>query len=148
MRGSTSETMLHDISTDLVNPPQFIAAQDLRAEHANSLEHTKDKAQAQNKLYPDIKSITNSLSQQENYRKALQAAKHMGWYVHYLDPKLGHIEAVATTLWFGFKDDIVINAKNNLVDLRSISRIGESDLGANANRINQFVDVFLEPANN
>lgn len=142
MRGYTSGTMLHDISTDLSSPPQFIAAQGLRAETSNTLEHTSNKSQAQNKLYPHIKSINNALSQHENYTAALNIAEEMDWSIHFKKPEQGHFEAVETTLWFGFKDDIVIRARNNQLDIRSISRVGKSDLGANAGRIEEFIKNF------
>jgi uncharacterized protein (DUF1499 family) len=49
------------------------------------------------------------------------------------------IEATATTFWFGFKDDVVLRirptANGSIVDVRSVSRVGQSDLGANAKRI-------------
>jgi uncharacterized protein (DUF1499 family) len=51
-----------------------------------------------------------------------------------------------SSFWFGFTDDIVIRvtpAQNgSIVDLRSVSRVGKSDLGANAKRINQFISAF------
>ena len=56
------------------------------------------------------------------------------------------IEAVATTYWFGFKDDIVIRvettSEGSVVDLRSASRVGRGDLGANAVRIRTFITAF------
>ena len=56
----------------------------------------------------------------------------------------GRLEATDTTFWFGFKDDVVIRIQstggNTLVDVRSKSRVGESDLGANANRIEKYLN--------
>ena len=55
------------------------------------------------------------------------------------DTAAGMIEATATTFWFGFKDDVVVRvratASGSIVDIRSVSRVGQSDLGANAKRI-------------
>jgi uncharacterized protein (DUF1499 family) len=55
------------------------------------------------------------------------------------DKAAGMIEATATTFWFGFKDDVVLRirptANGSIVDVRSVSRVGQSDLGANAKRI-------------
>ena len=62
------------------------------------------------------------------------------------------LEATDTTLWFGFKDDVVIRLtpKNNntLVDVRSKSRVGKSDLGKNAQRINAFFDELRKQLSN
>ena len=145
MRDQTSGIMLHDISTDLENPPTFTAAVALRGKDSNTLNHSAEKLAAQSKLYPHVSSLKNNHTQQENYQAALMTAEQMGWEIHYKKPQAGHIEAIATSFWFGFKDDIVIRAQNHRVDLRSISRVGESDLGANARRIEQFLLIF--PAN-
>ena len=50
------------------------------------------------------------------------------------------------SFWFGFVDDIVIRVRatesGSEVDLRSVSRVGRSDLGANAARIEAFAEKF------
>ena len=77
---------------------------------------------------------------------ALISAQAMGLRIVSSDAKQGRIEAVDTTFWFGFKDDVVIRCQDFRVDLRSISRVGRSDLGANAKRIEQFIEIFQESA--
>ena len=73
-------------------------------------------------------------------------ARELGWEIYREDLNAGYIEAVDTTAIMGFKDDIVIrlrtNAEGTLVDLRSVSRVGVGDLGANVSRINAFVEQF------
>ncbi|MFB3106560.1 MAG: DUF1499 domain-containing protein [Pseudomonadales bacterium] len=58
----------------------------------------------------------------------------------------GMIEATATTFWFGFKDDMVVRIRpsgaGSVIDVRSVSRVGMSDLGANARRIGEFLEGF------
>ena len=55
----------------------------------------------------------------------------------------GRIEATDTTFWFGFKDDVVIRIsksdKGSQLDIRSVSRVGKSDVGTNAKRIRKFL---------
>lgn len=68
----------------------------------------------------------------------------LGWEVTIADPEEGRIEAVDTTFFFGFKDDIVIRLTTpgrhrTRVDVRSVSRVGLSDVGANAARILRFL---------
>ena len=76
------------------------------------------------------------------------AATAWPWEVYHKDLNAGVIEAVDTTAIMGFKDDVVIrlntNADGTLVDLRSVSRVGISDLGANAARIRSFLQIFRE----
>jgi uncharacterized protein (DUF1499 family) len=66
----------------------------------------------------------------------------MGWAIAAQVPDEGRIEATATTFWFGFKDDVVIRlrpeAGGTRVDVRSESRVGGSDVGANAARIRAY----------
>ncbi len=63
-------------------------------------------------------------------------------------PQSGMIEATATTFWFGFKDDLVVRIRpsgtGSVVDVRSVSRVGVSDLGANARRIGEFLTGFAD----
>ena len=66
----------------------------------------------------------------------------MGWQIVREDPSAGRIEAVATTFWFGFKDDVLIrvsaDAGGSRIDVRSKSRVGKGDLGTNAQRIRAY----------
>ena len=73
-------------------------------------------------------------------------AKDLGWEIVDQNYFTGMIEATETTLLWGFKDDIAIrvdgHGKDIAVDLHSVSRVGQSDLGANAKRINKFIAAF------
>jgi len=66
----------------------------------------------------------------------------MGWDVVARAPAEGRIEAIDTSQWFGFHDDIVVRIRpagsGSRIDIRSKSRVGRSDLGANAHRIRTF----------
>ena len=77
------------------------------------------------------------------FDRALTAARAMGWEIVASDPAQGRIEGTATTFWFGFKDDIVVrvgaDGSGSRVDVRSLSRIGKSDVGANARRIRDYL---------
>ena len=77
------------------------------------------------------------------FELALDTARRSGWEIVAAVPEENRIEATATTDWFGFKDDIVIRIKpagtGSRVDMRSVSRVGRSDLGTNARRIRDFL---------
>ena len=137
---------IHDITTDTVDPPVFTAALAQRGSDSNSLELKPDTIEAQRAAYPDIATLVSAQSLEETFNLALRTARELGWDVYRDDLNAGYIEAVATTAIMGFKDDIVIrvrtNANGTLVDLRSVSRVGRSDLGANAARIRKFADAF------
>lgn len=137
---------IHDITTDLADPPQFVALEGNRGDYANPLDRTSpaDLAALQEKAYPDIQTVTINLAPARVFDAALAAARDMGWEIVDTDPDAGRIEATATTLVMQFRDDVTIRVSEtqeggSAVDMRSVSRVGESDLGANANRIRTFM---------
>lgn len=135
---------IHDISTDTETPPEFVAVLPLRKDAANPAEYGgADIARQQHQAYPDIQPAIVALAAPQAYARALEVARAMGWSIVATAPEFGRIEATDTTLWFGFKDDIVIrvNAQGDAsrVDIRSMSRVGRSDIGKNAQRIREFL---------
>ncbi|MFA7553398.1 MAG: DUF1499 domain-containing protein [Spongiibacteraceae bacterium] len=137
---------IHNISTDTENPPEFIAAIEQRGDHSNPLDYSTNVADIQRQTYPELGPISTTLNPAQAFDQALKSAQAMGWDIYAQDVKQGRIEAVATTLWFGFKDDIVIRIQTteagSKIDLRSVSRVGHGDMGANAKRIKQFTKTF------
>jgi len=104
---------------------------------------TENAGKAQRDAYPDIQPITLAEPPQKAFERALAAAQAMGWEIVARDPAAGRIEAVDTTLWFGFKDDVVVRvaaapAGGSRIDVRSKSRVGRGDAGTNARRIRGF----------
>jgi hypothetical protein len=141
---------IHDITTDVQDPPRFEAVQGLRDSASNSLDIDPAVLEQQLAAYPDLSTFNSPRSYASSYNLALVTARKLGWDVVREDPNGGYIEAVATTAIMQFKDDVVIrvrtNADGSLVDLRSASRVGISDLGANAKRIRAFLAAFRESA--
>jgi len=76
------------------------------------------------------------------FERAKGAIEESGWQIVREDPSAGRIEAVATTRWFGFQDDVIVRitaeGSGSRVDVRSKSRVGRSDLGTNAQRIRAY----------
>jgi uncharacterized protein (DUF1499 family) len=135
---------IHDVTTDLADPPRFVDVLPLRAAAPNSPEHPGDSVAAlQRSGYPDLGPATLDAPPAVAFSRARDAAAAMGWALVAADSAAGRIEATATTRWFGFKDDVVIRVRaadgGSRVDVRSVSRLGVSDLGANAARIRAFL---------
>lgn len=143
-RTARSVPPIHDITTDLENPPTFEAVLPLRANAANGLERPPELARQQREGYPDLAPITVAAQKDEAFDQALAAAQDEGWQIVTADKSTGRIEAIDTTRWFGFKDDIVVRLTpwggGTRVDVRSVSRIGRSDIGTNARRIRRYLD--------
>jgi len=135
---------IHDITTDITNPPAFVTMLPLRKDAPNPAGYGGPEIAAlQRSGYPDIKTVVLELPLSAAYEAALSAARAMGWQIVAAVPGEGRIEATDTTFWFGFKDDIVIRivaaGNRSLLDIRSVSRVGVSDVGTNARRIRAFV---------
>ena len=138
---------INDISTDTINPPVHVAALPLRPATVNPAEYAGHSvAAAQAAQYPEIKPIHSSLSKEAAFARALEVANDMGWDIIAQDASTGIFEAVASTRFFNFKDDIVVRVTDSdagsIIDIRSHSRVGRSDLGKNADRINSFINKF------
>jgi len=134
---------IHDITTDTEDPPAFVAVVARRAGAANPPEYDGPEVAAkQHTAYPDIQPIRLDDPPARAFERALEAAKKMGWEIVDAQPASGRLEATSTTRWFGFKDDIVVRVRaegqGSRIDVRSKSRVGRSDLGANAARIRTF----------
>ena len=135
---------IHDISTDLVNPPAFVAIAPLRADAPNPVAYDGIETAEQQRIgYPELQILRYDQTQPELIAASTQAIESLGWELVNIDADKGIIEATDTTACFGFKDDIVVlvtdSENERLVDIRSKSRIGGSDLGKNAARIHGFI---------
>ena len=135
---------IHDISTDTQDPPKFVAVLPLRKGAPNTADYGgKEVAEEQRKGYPDIQPLKLDAPPQVAFARALDTAERMGWTLVASNPVDGRIEATDTTFWFGFKDDIVIRVTpaeaGSRIDVRSVSRMGRSDIGTNAKRIRRYL---------
>lgn len=144
---SSGLPMIHDISTDTQDPPAFRAALALRGDDSNPLQRSAEVDSLQREAYADIEPLMTSKSPAEAFERAIAVSKELGWVVHNTEQASGIIEATYTSAWFGFVDDIVIRIRphmsgNTQIDLRSVSRVGKGDLGANAKRIRAFIQRF------
>ncbi|GAB1256956.1 DUF1499 domain-containing protein [Aurantivibrio plasticivorans] len=142
---------IHDISTDLDNPPEFVAVKRIRDSSHNSLEISEKVIELQRKAYPHIQPLESAMTPTEAFNAAMEAAAEMGWELVEANEQAMRIEAYAETKMFGFKDDIVIRispaGNGSRIDVRSASRVGQSDLGANARRISAFMESLKQTKN-
>ena len=141
---------IHDISTDLDHPPSFVAIIPLRRDAPNPAAYGGNEVALQQRdAYPDITTVRLSVRPEEAFSRALAAARDLGWEVVAAVPEEGRIESTDTTFWFGFTDDVVIRitpvADHSLIDIRSVSRVGRSDVGTNARRIRAFTEKIMTP---
>ncbi|HEX9810422.1 MAG TPA: DUF1499 domain-containing protein [Alphaproteobacteria bacterium] len=136
---------LSDITTDMLNPPAFVAIVELRrqANARNPVEYGADKAALQRRYYPDLAPVIVNLPPAEAFDRALAVVRDLGWTMVAADKDAGRIEAYDTTFWFGFVDDVVIRVaraeQGTRVDIRSSSRIGRREAGMNAKRVRAFL---------
>lgn len=141
---------IHDISTDTENPPRFSAIVALRADAPNDLEYATESvshaemAALQRQAYPGVQPLHTAMAPEAALAAAAAALRAQGIEVVNIDPRAGTVEGTASTFWFGFKDDVVIRVtpheQGSIIDVRSVSRVGTSDVGVNARRIMAILD--------
>ncbi|MDA8099379.1 MAG: DUF1499 domain-containing protein [Nitrospiraceae bacterium] len=138
---------IHDITTDMQNPPSFVALMPLRTDAPNPAAYGGPAiASQQQAAFPQVRPLILPLSPPDAFRNALAEARRMGWTIVDANAKEGRIEATATTFWFGFTDDIVVRVKpddnGSRIDVRSVSRVGKGDLGTNARRVMAYLKTL------
>lgn len=149
MRTARQLPYIHDITTDTGNPPAFEAVLPERAGAPNTAEHGGPKiAEQQRRAYPDIEPLRLATSPRRAFDAALATARELGWRIVAADAQSGRIEASDRTFWYGFIDDVVVRVTpaegGARVDVRSVSRVGKSDVGTNARRIRSFLSELEE----
>jgi uncharacterized protein (DUF1499 family) len=135
---------IHDITTDTENPPAFVAILPLRQNADNPAQYGGPEIAAQqHRAYPRVRPEMMNIPTRQAFERALTAARDMGWEIVEANPNDGRIEATATTFWFGFKDDVIVRITpadtGSRIDVRSVSRVGTSDVGTNAKRIEKYL---------
>jgi len=157
---------IHDVSTRPADPPVF--SPEIMAERAqlpgvnpvvsltapvSTMEKyqgprfsdmaSRTLGQIAAEAYPEVTPLTTMATPAAAYAAALAEARGQGWAILNEDAEAGTIAATATTFWFGFKDDIAVRVRRDgqgsVLDVRSTSRVGLSDLGANAARIEAYL---------
>ncbi len=141
---------IHDITTDTENPPEFVDLVPLREKDgaSNPPDYAgEDVAEQQRKYYPDIVPMCFRQPLDTVFERAKQTVENCGWSLVAGHKDGGRIEAMETSFWFGFTDDVVIRVRSETpeitrLDIRSKSRVGISDLGVNSRRIRNFRTDF------
>jgi uncharacterized protein (DUF1499 family) len=141
---SASFPLINDITTDFTDPPQFVKCADVASNRGRDMSYPSAFVEQQRAGYPNLDGKTVALETglaMERVRTALEALP--GTKVIDVDVDGGRIEAVSISRVFGFVDDVVVRVRpegnGSRIDMRSKSRDGKGDLGANAARIETFL---------
>lgn len=144
---------IKDITTDPIDPPRFEVVARLRPPNS-SLYPGLATAELQKETWPDIEPLLVAVSPKAAFDGAVAVITKRKWRVVDSRPPLpnreGHIEAIARTPIMGFRDDVVVRIRPTRegakVDIRSASRYGVSDFGANATRVLALLDDIDDAA--
>lgn len=133
---------IHDITTDMADPPAFEALAAAREAAPNAVDYPGERfASQQRRAYPGLQPLVVDRPLDEVMAAAEAEAREQGWAIAAVEET--RLEATATTRWFGFQDDVVVRLSELddgvRVDVRSASRLGRSDLGTNAARIHTYL---------
>jgi uncharacterized protein (DUF1499 family) len=154
IRSTRQYPPINDITTDTKNPPSFVHAQTLPGNQSRDMSYRPEMASAQEAapVYRNLAPLKLPGSPDDVYKRVeIIAGEFPGWQVTYRDPARHTVEGVATSTLFQFKDDFVIqvppaaDSSDSLVEMRSKSRDGKGDLGANYNRIESFFKALQGP---
>lgn len=142
---SACAPLINDITTTPDDPPSFRRATLLPENRGRDMTYAINNISRQRKAYPDLKPIVRSDPPDSAYEAVLAAVRRMPrWNITAVDAAAKAVEAVATTGLMRFKDDVVIEVRpkgtGSAVHMRSKSRAGKGDLGANAARIRAFTE--------
>lgn len=134
---------LHDVTTDLDDPPVFVA---LLEEYDTTPEILRREAATdalQRQAYPDLGPLVLPVSPDMAFEEVLESMTELDWPVADANPDEGRVETTVHSPWFGFKDDVVIRLKamgaSTRVDVRSVTRDGSHDMGRNAAHVREFL---------
>ena len=137
---------IHDVTTDPGDPPELRIAASKPGNAGRDLTYPhggEEVPSLQLEEYPDLAPLQLDVPPAEALAKSREAAESLGWEEIEVDESAGTLEAVETSRLFRFVDDVVVRVRStesgSVVDVRSTSRVGESDLGANAARIRAFL---------
>lgn len=138
---------INDITTDLDDPPAFVVIAQLEANRDRDMSYPGDAfSSAQRTAYSDLEAIQVPLPPPQAFVDARRAAGELGWQIVSEAPAEGRLEASDTTPIFRFVDDVVVRIRpadgGSILDVRSKSRDGRGDLGANAARIRAFREAL------
>ena len=141
---------IHDSTTDPIDPPRYDTLARARPRDANSAIYAGlATAELQLAAYPDIEPLDGDIGPRSAYDAALTVINRRRWRVVEARPpdqgrQEGRIEAVARTPIMGFRDDVVVRVRpfegGSRVDIRSSSRYGLFDFGANAARVRALLE--------
>lgn len=137
---------INDISTDLENPPSFAPATVVPDYVGRNMDYPEEFVPQVREAYPDLQPIRLPSSPRVAYEKALATAVSLGWEIVAESPERLVFDAQDETELFRFVDDITVRVSadgaGSKVDVRSKSRDGQGDLGANAARIRRFAEAL------
>ena len=143
---------INDVSTDTADPPAMVVTLQMRRDAKTPATYPKELAAQQREAYPDIRTITLKVPPAEAFKRVDRVAMALGWDVVARAPSDGkgdaRLEAIATSPWFGLRDDIVVRIRpdgtggsvGSKIDIRAKSRVGHADPGVNARHIREFTE--------
>ncbi|MDE0885002.1 MAG: DUF1499 domain-containing protein [Myxococcota bacterium] len=140
---------INDITTNLADPPQFASADRVPTYADFDMSYPPEFVEIVAAGYPDLATLELAAPPTLAYERSLEIARQMGWSISDMNPNQGRFDATDTTRIFRFVDDITVRVRplgnGSAVDIRSRSRVGRGDLGANAIRIRKFTNDLSHP---
>jgi hypothetical protein len=137
---------INDVTTDLDDPPAFVAVARDPELAGRDLAYPADFVPLHRAGYPELGPILSASPPDAALARARDTAQALGWEIVAVDEAGGRLEARDVSRLYRFVDDVVVRVRpegsGSRIDLRSRSRVGRGDVGANAARIRAFASAF------
>lgn len=137
---------INDITTDLEDPPAFATGPQAPDYGGRDMGYPVEFVEIVRTAYPDLATIESDHPHDAAFERAVDTAEALGWFVTWKDPASGRFDAQERSALFRFVDDVTVRVRprgeGSEIDVRSKSRDGQGDLGANANRIRRFAGAL------
>ncbi len=137
---------INDITTDLDNPPAFESAKIVPDYVGRDMSYPAEFVEIVRVSYPDLEPLRVASPPDVTFARAISTAESLGWEIVSRSESRGVFDAQHVSTIFRFVDDITVrivaDGPGSRVDMRSKSRDGKSDLGANAARIRSFLGAL------
>ncbi len=135
---------INDVATNVEEPPAFVVGVHAPSNQSRDMSFPEKNGAIIRTAYPNVQPLELDEAPEQAFRRVSALASDMpGWVITHRDEDALVLEAEVATSFYRFLDDVVIcissQGGRTRIDMRSKSRDGLVDAGANAKRIQAFL---------
>jgi len=98
-------------------------------------------------LFPELRERYYKLPPEDMLNRVQEAINALHWHIDAVDPRQGIVRATVRSELLGFEDDFAVTIhprhnKSSRLAIRSASRVGSADFGANTGHVLKFIHTL------